>query len=123
MPKRSDEILSLRKTRFAFSPNHILDRKKASNFKYKKLSLIIQRRIEGKRNKSFFFNNLRNNTFQLVLSSLRYKFKSKPSILMIKRIENSTFKLFLKVKSLKLFLFNYANMGTYKCAPVFVLTI
>ena len=92
----------------------------------KRISRWIQRQLQKKVQKGkkrIFFNILRNKTFQLVLSTLNNSFKSKPSVLVLNKIENYSIKFFLKVQSLKLFLFNYANMGTYKCTPNFVLTI
>jgi ribosomal protein S8 len=73
--------------------------------------------------KRIFFNILRNKTFQLVWSTLKSSFKSKPSILVLKKIENYSMKFYFKVKSLKLFLFNYANNETYSRTPHFILTI
>jgi len=96
----------------------IINKKRVSRWIQRKLQKKVQK---GK--KRIFFNILRNKTFQLVLSTLNNSFKSKPSSLVLNRIENYSTKFFLKVQSLKLFLFNYANMGTYKCTPAFVLTI
>jgi hypothetical protein len=74
-------------------------------------------------NKRIFYNILRNKTSQLVLSPLTSSFKNKPSILVLKKIENYSMKFYFKVKSLKLFLFNYANKETYSRTPNFILTI
>lgn len=82
---------------------------------------MIQKKIQ-KGKKRIFFNILRNKTFQHVLSTLKNSFKSKPSILVLKNLENYSHKLYLKVKSLKQYIYNYGKMGTYNSAPVFVLT-
>jgi len=125
----------IRKDFISITKNHKTNKKiinsrrpvqKRDNINKKRISRWIQRKLNQKVQKGkkrIFFNVLRNKTFQLVLSSLKNSFKSKPSILVLKRIENYSMKFFLKVKSLKLFLFNYANMGTYKSSPIFVLTI
>jgi hypothetical protein len=92
----------------------------------KPISLFLLRMLKIrmlKREKSILLNILRNKTFNLVLSTLKNSYKSKSSILVLKRIENYSLNFYLKVKSLKLFLFNFGNMGNYDCAPSFLLTI
>jgi len=92
----------------------------------KRITRWIQRKLKKKVQKGkkrILFNILRNKTFHLVLSTLKNTFKSKPSILVLKRIENYSLKFYVKVKSVKLFLFNFGKMGTYNCAPGFLLTI
>jgi Mitochondrial ribosomal protein (VAR1) len=98
--------------------NIIQSRKPISTFLSRKLKIGI---LNGE--KSLLLNILRNKTFHLVLSTLKDSFKSKSSILVLKRIENYSLNFYLKVKSLKLFLFNFGNMGNYDCAPGFLLTI
>jgi len=96
----------------------ILNKKRITHWIQRKLKKNVQK---GK--KRILFNILRNKTFYLVLSTLKNTFKSKPSILVLKRIENYSLKFYVKVKSLKLFLFNFGKMGTYNSAPAFLLTI
>jgi hypothetical protein len=99
--------------------------KKNKNYNKRVSSWILRKLTEklqmGK--KRIFFNILRNKTFQLVWSTLKSSFKSKPSILVLKKIENYSMKFYFKVRSLKLFLFNYANNETYSRTPHFILTI
>jgi len=96
------------------------------NFRFKnnvrKLNRKIrQEKIRNANKKQFFL--LRNKTLQLVLSYIQNPLKKKGSILLKNRIENYSLSLFLKVKSLKLFLFRSAKKVTCHTESDFFLTL
>jgi len=83
---------------------------------------MLKKKVQ-KGKKSILLNILRNKTFHLVLSSLKISFKSKPSVLLLKKMENYSISLFVKVKSLNLFLASFGNMPTSYSAPDFLVTV
>jgi Mitochondrial ribosomal protein (VAR1) len=115
--------INKRKRSFASSPS--FNSTKITSYK-KRISWGKQRMFKKKVQKGkkrILLNILRNKTFHLVLSSLKISFKSKPSVLLLKKIENYSISLFVKVKSLKLFLASFGNMPTSNSAPDFLVTV
>ena len=87
-------------------------KKRISRGKQRKLKIKIQK---GK--KRILLNILRNKTFNLVFSTLKITSKSKPSVLLLKNIENYSLSFIAKIKSLKLFLSHFSNMPSSYSAP------
>lgn len=104
----------------------ILYSKKSSIISKKRISPLHKRVKKIQRGKKrILLNILRNKTSKLVLNTLTYSFKSKPSILVFKKVENYSRKLYVKIKSLQQYIVHYAKMGKKKdlfSTPTFVLT-
>ena len=99
--------------------------RKSTSYK-KRISWAKQRMLTKKVQKAkkrILLNILRNKTFHHVLSGLRFSFKSKPSVLLLKKIENYSISFIHKVKSLKLFLNSFCLMPTSYSAPDLLVTL
>jgi len=83
---------------------------------------ILKKKVQ-KAKKRILLNILRNKTFHHVLSGLRFSFKSKPSVLLLKKIENYSISYIDKIKSLKLFLNSFSLMPTSYSAPNLLVTL
>lgn len=126
----SSRILLRKIPSVPIKPSILYSKKRESILYKKRISRVNKRLIQKKIQKGkkrILLNILRNKTSNLVLNSLQYSFKNKPSILVFKKVENYSRKLYVKIKSLRQYIVNYAKMGEKKdnlsfTTPGFVLT-